>query len=228
MNVLLIGNKIYKHFQFNEILDNFKNNYRFNFALSNKNNGTICDKIVLNNHVYSTARYGIQAMIQYYKKHLPGVDSNHIIEFYNELKKYKSIESQSNEWKNLNLFLEKIGCPLKFKRLPRVGYIKMIELLMMNIKVFIYGFSVCILPKDDNHLYNDEYVKKCLEDSGHDHNSEIEILIWLHNNGYVDASLCLIEDEKDLTFYKSSIKPTETILNLLKRNKESHMKTLSE
>ena len=82
MNVLLIGNKIYKHFQFNEILDHFKNNYRFNFALSNKNNGTICDRIVLNNHVYFTARRGIQFMIQYYKKHLPGVDSNHIIEFY--------------------------------------------------------------------------------------------------------------------------------------------------
>jgi len=223
MNVLLIGNKIYNNFMFNEILDTFENNYRFNMCISNNNNGTKCDKIVLNNHVYASARSGCEYTIQYYKKCLPGVYPMHIINFYNELKKYNLIEPQSNQWQKLNLFLNKIGCPLKFKRLPRVGYIKMIELLMMNIKVFIYGFSVCILPKNDNHLYNDEYVKKCLEDSGHDHDSEIEILIWLHNKGYVDASLCLIEDKKELSFYESSIKPTETILNLLKNDKESHM-----
>ena len=42
----------------------------------------------------------------------------------------------------------------------------------------------------------------------------MKILIWLHKNNYIDATLCSLVDTTDLTFDCNIIQPTPYILEL--------------
>lgn len=161
MDILLIGNKKLENLNIDEILDKFENNYRFNMCLSNMNNGTKCDKLLLNGHVYS---YTQTKKLQYIKEKYCktyNIDEKYIEACYNELKKYNKIECQSYNWRKFNIFLKKIKCPYFFTKLPRIGHIKTMELIMNKKKPILFGFSV-VNTYTDKHICKNKIVKKCL------------------------------------------------------------------
>lgn len=219
-NIVIIGNKNYKNLKLNNILDYFDNNIRFNFGLPNNNNGTKFDNIVLNNHVFEYAKKNLQEKINKYCDFF-SISEEHITNFHNNLNKFKNIEKQINDWRKINIFLEKINCPYKYTDLPRVGYLKMMQLIMNNIKPFIYGFSINSIFEE--HLYvknlyygnkDDDPVKR----TGHNELCEIEILKWLHNNNYIDATLCMLNDEEIPTLECNILKPKISSLYILLKN----------
>lgn len=207
LGTILIGNKKYDNLNIDNIIDSFYMNYRFNMALPNNNNGKKYDNIVLNNHIYANMKKPLEVIKKIYNDS-HGIPGEHIEKFYNNIRKYKRIEPQSNNWEIFNNFLNMVGCPYIFDSLPRVGYIKMMELLLEGEKVYIYGFS---FKKEKAHLYN----MKTRTSKYHNHELEERILLWLHENGKIDASLCLLKDKEEIEFEDCGIKPTNKILELL-------------
>ena len=85
----------------------------------------------------------------------------------------------------------------------------MMELILKGEKVYICGFS--LKKETQNHLYN----MKTRTSKHHNHELEERILLWLHKNGMIDASLCLLKDKEEIEFEDCGIKPTNKILELL-------------
>ena len=209
LGTILIGNKKYHNLNIDNIIDSFDVNYRFNMSLPNNNNGKKFDNIVLNNHIYANITKPLEFTKKFYADDR-GVSGAYIEKFYNNIGKYKRIEPQSNNGYILfNNFLKKKGCPYLFDTLPRVGYIKMMELLLKGEKVYVYGFS---FKNEKSHLYN---TKNIGVSTCHNHKLEHKLLSWLHKNGIIDASLCLLKDKKEIEFEDCEIKPTDKILELL-------------
>ena len=218
-NIVIIGNKNYKNLKLNNILDSFNNNIRFNFGLPNNNNGTKFDNIVLNNHVFEYAKKSLEEKINKYCEFF-SISEQHISNFHNNLNKYKIIIKQTNDWKHFNIFLNNINCPYNFTHLPRVGYIKLMNFIINKKRVFVYGFSIENIY--DEHLYvknlkygnqNEDHIKR----TGHNWDTEIKILYWLHNNNFIDATLCFLVDTEIPTINCKFIKPTvEIITTILK------------
>lgn len=220
-NIVIIGNKNYKNLDLNKILDFFKNNIRFNFGIPYNNNGTIYDSIVLNNHVYEYSKKTLQEKIDKYCK-LFSITESHITNFHNNLNKFKSVERQINDWQIMNNFLEKISCPYKYTNLPRVGYLKMMQLIINGIKPFIYGFSIYSIFEEHLYVKNLYYGDKDADPitrTGHNELNEIQILKWLHDNNYIDATLCLLEDEEICTLNCSILKPKISSLYIILKSK---------
>ena len=216
-NLVLIGNKNYSILKLDQILDSFAHNIRFNFGVPNNNNGTKYDAILLNNHVYHYAKRTLQDKINKYCA-LFSISEEHITNFHNSLSSYNKILPQSNQWNHFNTFLHNKNCPYSFTHLPRVGYIQLMDFILNNMKVFVYGFSIDNIY--DEHLYvknlkygnpNDDPIKR----TGHNEENELQILSWLHNNNYTDATLCLLEDTVLPTLNCKLMKPSVELINLL-------------
>lgn len=206
--ILIIGNKKYTKLNIDKILDSYKHNYRFNFSIPNKNNGTKYDKIVFNNHVFENVKIGCyKKLYGIYGKYM---DLKYLEDFFSILKNYNSIEKSSiYNWEKYNIFLNSINCPYYFTLLPRIGYIKIMALIMDKKKPIIFGFS--IKNHNDKHLYNNALKKN----NCHDHKSEEKILKWLHENNYIDATLCLLKDEENIIIEDNILKPTKSIMEKL-------------
>ena len=103
--------------------------------------------------------------------------------------------------------------------MPRTGYTSLFENLIAGEKVFVSNFSI----------YDEErvtyYVKPEKYENLNYHSKEEEVLIlgWLHNNGKIDASLCLLDDTETATFNCKRFSPTIKIIDLVL---ESHGKCL--
>ena len=122
------------------------------------------------------------------------------------------------EWNNM---LEKYGSPSKFSKMATTGYSTIFtNLLSPNNKVYVSGFT----------LYEGELresagdadgiaIKRNQGESCHSFSEESRILVWLHNNKKIDASLCMLEDTEELSFKtnKCNTEPSEFILDLLSK-----------
>lgn len=217
--ILIIGNKKYEKLNINKILDSYKNNYRFNFSIPNKNNGTKYNKLVLNNHVFKFVKTNIKTYKNIYCKEL-NISEKYIEEFFSILKNYNIIEKQSNNWKIFNDFLKSVNCPYYFSHLPRVGHIKIMELIMERKKPIIFGFSLNNFY-NDKHLYNNNLMygdakKNNIERTGHNHEIEEKILKWLHENKYIDATLCLLKDDENIIIEENILTPSKEIIEKLR------------
>ena len=216
--ILIIGNKKYEKLNINKILDSYKNNYRFNFSIPNRNNGTKYSKLVLNNHVFNNVKTNIKTVQNIYCKKF-NISEKHIEDFFSTLKNYNIIEKQSNNWKIFNYFLKSINCPYYFSNLPRVGHIKIMELIMERKKPIIFGFSLNNFY-NDKHLYNNNLMygdttKNNIERTGHNHEIEEQILKWLHENKYIDATLCLLKDDENIIIEENILTPSKEIIEKL-------------
>lgn len=223
MKTIIVGSKKYKFNKLNTIVDKFENNYRFNMSLPGSNNGTKYDKIILNNHVFDSLFQNITQNINKYNGTF-SISNAHIINFYNNIKKYKNVIKQKyQDIHDLNIFLNKINCNCKFTHLPRIGYQCVIDNVINNNKPYILGFS--LVPFNfEEHIYNKnlKYGNPSLNQiqrSGHNEETEIKVLLWLHDNDYIDATLCMIsnECEKYILLDCSIINPKiETLILILK------------
>lgn len=210
MNIILIGNKKYDKINVNSLIDSYKNNYRFNITLPQNNNGTKYDKIVLNNHVfYMYHTKNIDTFTNFYNKTY-NISIKYLQKFFKDIVNYNKIEKQIDDYQKFNLLLKNIKCPYLFKKLPRVGYLKIMEYVIKKKNPHIIGFS--LLNKKENHIYNNQNVK---QSECHDHNSEINILKWLHKNNYIDATLCMLDDQEICTLDCKEIYPKLVTLSLL-------------
>ena len=98
------------------------------------------------------------------------------------------------------------------KSLMKIGLSHVAQCIEDGIKPFLIGYS--LRAKDlTKHKYTNH---KDLYD-GHDHEGEVEILKKLHSAGLVDATPCLIKDEKTLCL-SDEIEPTEEGLRIINDN----------
>ena len=218
MYTIIIGNKIYTLLNIDNIIDSFSHNIRFNFSLVNNNNGTKHDKLVLNNHVYQYSKMSIQKNIDKYCKTFD-ISEEYVIKFFNDLNKYNFVKLQSNGPARYNTILQSIGCPYQLTHNLRVGYFTIIDEIIRKCKPVIFGFSIQNKTRD-KHLYvkNLNHSKQNqfgTKNAGHNWDIEIKILYWLHNNDFIDATLCFLEDTKVPTLNCEFIKPSVEIITLI-------------
>lgn len=215
--LIIIGNKPYYNFPLNNIIDSFERNVRCNLSYPNLNNGTKCDGWALCSHIYNNVIKNPLTEDQLVNYYNGTYNPNKVREFYKNksdlseysffLEPYSMFDYQQKNWNDV---LEQIGCPYRFSRDPRMGYLVLLWALQRNTKIYLSNWSI-----------NDEervtyYVNPGMYESKyHEAKDEILILRWLHENGFVDASLCLLQDTKILSFIEDDLKPTPFIINLL-------------
>jgi hypothetical protein len=197
--ILVIGNKPYLNINLSNVIDSFEENYRCNLSVQNNNNGTKVDKLALCNHLYDSIGGNVISLSSFISKYTHAYKMEEMIEFYNNFIKNKSFfneiyYAQPNADK-YNLHLKKIKCPYIFTKQPRTGYAVIMELLIDGSFPFVTHFS----------FYDEKRKSYCTKDSSieskfHEKKDEINIFSWLHRNGFIDASLCLLDDKKDITF----------------------------
>lgn len=219
--MIIIGNKPYKYFLLDNIIDSFDKNIRCNFGLPNYNNGNKTYVQFLNCHVYENIHNNNFKKYTY-------VDKEYMTKFIKifNINNYKQIIRQNNSLQaTYNTYLKSINCPFKFNKIPRMGCNAIFDTLLKingtkrfiqddNIDInnlFLSHFSLTNENNQIDHIYN---VNSKPSDC-HDVYDEINIITWLHNNKIVDATLCNLNDTTLPTFDCSIIKPTVYITNLL-------------
>lgn len=185
--MIIIGNKKYVKLKLNSLIDTFNSNIRFNFALPNNNNGTKYDQIILNNHVYDSLKKNKDVEITRYNS-IFNISKDYLNKFYNDVYKYSKISKQKHQNNiSINKKLDNLNSPNKLIKLPRIGLQSIFDNL--DEKPNVIGFSL-LSNLNEKHNFNDKNkIGEC-----HDEESEIVILKWLHNNYYIDATLCSLID----------------------------------
>lgn len=215
--MLIIGSKPLKNINIDDILDSFEKNIRFNFNLPNNNNGTKQSLRIMNSHVYSNKE---DKNIAEKYKHF-NIDNDHLTQFQNTYMKMQKPNSiilpNHSDKEKYNDFLKKNGCNDKLNKLPRMGIHGIMICLLNNIKhIFITHYSL-------NEENNKEHQYINIDNNKHSnihHNIEDEfnIIIWLHNNNYIDATLSLLQNTELPTIDCSIVKPRSIMLiKLLKK-----------
>lgn len=223
---LIIGNKPYINFQLNNIIDSFDVNYRCNMTYPGRNNGTKFDNLGLCIHLYENLVSKKCSKSEFREIYNANYKKEEVNKFLEEFDKhqYKNIYYSDNFQKNtnrFNLLLKEYGCTIRFNKMPRTGYTALFDNLLKENKVFVTNFSI----------YDEErvtyYVKKEKYENNHVHSkdNEIAILRWLHINEKIDASLCLLEDDKEPILNCSTFNPSEVIINkILKEHNKCTLK----
>ncbi len=129
-------------------------------------------------------------------------------------------ENNSGKW---NEMLKDYGSPHRLTKIPSTGYSTIFRLLLNNDNdLYVSGFTLCAQEQretlgDSSELAN----RRAKEGNCHSFSDEREILAWLHNNGKVDASLCMLADTEGLSFKKNiySTQPSKYIIKLLQEEK---------
>jgi hypothetical protein len=224
---VLIGNYPYKHINFDSVLNNFDENCRFNCVLLNENNGKKCDELILCCHLYENVKKTFDwknnsrtAQFDYlYSKYKHCYTKEYLYKFYQNFQpsQYKigHIKKEKNE---INKFLQAIKCPYSYKaRIARTGFSKIIDELQKKNRIYLSHFTI------DNKAmrYSNGVLKEqiVIESTGchlYSKESETQIIMWLHENNYLDATLCMILDQKKLTFKTYGLKPSKFILDKFK------------
>ena len=222
--MIIIGNKPYENIQLNNIIDHFDKNIRCNLALPNYNNGTKIYVMFLNCHVYENMqKNNIKSYIN-----RTNANEEYILKFIKmfDKSKYKQIIQQNNSLQSkYNNYLKDINCPFIFNKLPRMGCNAIFDTLLQingtdkfikddNIdinNIFISHFSLTNETNQIEHIYNmNRKPSDC-----HNINDETDIIIWLHNNNLIDATLCCLKDTTLPTLDCNTVKPSIYVTHLL-------------
>jgi len=125
-----------------------------------------------------------------------------------------------DETDEIKKFLRNLGYDMVAKKQLFVGTMSVLNELMKKIRtnskedINLLGFTL-------NNKYNicSFYHERREEKNGHDRNVDIDILLWLHNNNYIDATLCFFSFVNQIPTLdmENIIKPTEKMLQLLKK-----------
>lgn len=210
---LIIGNKPYKKFKFNEIIDSFEEVCRCNLSLPNRNNGTKHGNLACCSHFYINlvqSRVSLERFIQIYEEEYI---KEELIEFYNNfnVSDFQDVFFAVPETTVYNTWLQKHECPYSFSMMPRTGYTVLFNsLLFMKKNIYVSNFSI---KKEKP----ESYATIGNPSNCHDTSEESNILRWLHSNSYIDASLCLLEDEVLPTIAADDLELSPTIKTLLNK-----------
>lgn len=152
-----------------------------------------------------------------YKKHFNNITT---VSF----KRHISLSNGTNklltidESPHIKNFLKKLGYNLTGKRPLFCGTMAVINELMEKDKnnskeeINLMGFTL-----NNKHNICSFYHEKKEKKPAHDRDVDINLLIWLHNNNYIDATLCFFSFINDIPTLdmKNIIKPTEKMLKLI-------------
>ncbi len=223
--VLILGNKPYTNFKLDDILDSFDVIYRFNLARPGENNGTKFGKLAMCGHIYPNfvgSPVSKERIIEIYSSEY---ELSYLTEWYDFFQANKNnfdevFHQNEYNWREWNKMLESYGSPHKFSRMASTGYSTIFRsLLEGNKEIFVAGFTLCADELRESVGDSEGIaVKRNDGQSCHSFTDESRILAWLHHNEIVDASLCMIEDTKELTLKPNiyNTEPSEYILDLLK------------
>ena len=208
--MLLIGNKPYEKLNLNNIIDTFDENIRHNFGFPNNNNGTKTYIQYMNCHVYENLfkKKNINCYINeynqpYFNNFIKSFDTNNFV---------KIIRQNMNNKNNANNYLKNKNCPYVFNKLLRIGCETIFFCLYNKINpIFLSNYSLVYNTKNIIHLYNkNNTISDC-----HDGKNEIDIIIWLHNNNYIDATFCALIDCEIPSIDCNVINPTIKALKII-------------
>jgi len=196
--ILIIGNKPYSKLNMNKILDSYEeeNIFRCNMSLPGYNNGTKFGTLILCNHIYEQLilKFNRTKFLSFYDQIFK---DEYMEEFLDRFSKhcYKEILECDPKTIEYNKKLKDLGCPYFFSQRPRTGYAVMFESILSGHKPYISNFSIHREPRETYYVIKKDNVSPC-----HSEDDELNIINWLHKNGVIDATLCLLEDKKVLTF----------------------------
>lgn len=207
-SILIIGGKPID-IDYVDILNKYDHICRINLNLKLKKK-TGKDIFYVNNHINNFIVKQRLKPEQLKKYPYDFVELKVLKDFHDMLnnKEYSDIIEQYESGTNIksNKILEHLKCPYKFAKAPRCGYQAVLHFITKGYKVDVMGFS---------YTNNKNITESCSKSVSnyHDVLSELKILYWLHNNNYIDATLCLIENKNMIPrVYCDIMKPSENIL----------------
>ena len=215
MNMIcLVGNKLFTKLNIGKHIDKFNKIIRCNMSLPMGHNGTKFGELSLCNHLYEDFITLKRSTEEFKERHQEynDEDMNHFTKNFNP-DNFESVYISPILGTEYNKFLTELGCPHTFAKQPRTGFIELMRKVMSGEKIAVSHFTI-----NNKEERNSWYVKLGKGDSEcHHATSEINILRWLHKNNLVDASLCLLKDEKELVFYdeENELEPTEFMLEFI-------------
>jgi len=220
MKVICCGSKPYENIDFDALVDDFTNIVRHNMLLPNMGYGKKTATFqVINSHIntFYNQKISHQEWFDLYCDWY-GIKEEHIVNFLNYLKDEdpELIHFPDNNSALMRGILNKYDIDHHFKDhgfFLKNGLSFVAQLIAENIKPCMVGYSL----KDDElpkHLYNSKADTKINKE--HRDDLECQLLIDLHNKGLVDASLCALEDSKDMKF-NGTIEPTQEALKLMEK-----------
>ena len=212
MGVIVIGNKPFKNISLNKIIDSFDINYRCNMSSPNKNNGTKYHNLGLCVHLYSnliTNKVSRENFLKFYQLEYK---EDEVIAFFDSFDKglYNNVYFAKDNVVSYNQKLSTYGIGYRFTKQPRTGYTILFDRILASETVFISNFSVEDESRESYYVKETAYETEC-----HSKEDELKIIRWLHNNGKIDATLCMLVDSKELTLNCKGMKPTKFILEEL-------------
>jgi hypothetical protein len=192
--MIVIGSKPYNNLNISKVIDTFKNNIRFNFAIPGQNNGTKIDSQFICREVLNFLNNGI---------HVKSRKAD-IMEKFKKIKySYKNIFMRYDipQVANIiNKYLHDVNIPIILKN-PRTGIIGIILAVSKCRKPNIYMYSIY-----NDETYSSFYDKfdpktKFDENTNHDNNLiERNLILSLHQKKIIDASFCMLKDYRIPTF----------------------------
>jgi len=224
--VLILGNKHYHNLKLDRIIDSFDVIYRFNLACPGRNNGTKFGKLAMCCHVYQhfvSIPVSKERIIEIYQSDYTAEFVSDWYDFFQENKhKFDEIFHQNeHRWHHWNGMLRDYGSPYRFSKMATTGYSTIFRNLAEgDNEIYVSGFTLCSNEIRKTIGEEDEFALSKNQGHGcHSFSEERDILAWLHNNGKVDASLCMLDDTEALNIKTNSYntKPSKFILDLFNR-----------
>lgn len=225
--MIIIGNKPYYKINIDNIIDTFEYNVRCNMGLPNFNNGTRSSIQYMNCHVYDN--FHKNKMMKYVT--MTKSSKSYVETFVEKFNKtdYIKIYKQADLRRHYNAYLQKCQCPHSFRKSARIGCNALFDFMLKqngcqkliedndidvtNITITHFGITKDVQKDNVSHLYN---VNKNYSDC-HNINDEVDIIIWLHKKGEIDATLCCLLDTSlpvlDCTNITPTIKMSHRILS---------------
>tara|TARA_B100002019_G_C21177065_1_gene551688 strand:+ start:284 stop:937 length:654 start_codon:yes stop_codon:yes gene_type:complete len=214
MNTIVCGSKKYHNTTMDSIVDKFDIIVRNNMLLPNMTYGKRDPSIqVCNCHVYDNMITKKKSIEELHKLYEEKTSLEHIKKFYEFCQKTKAkfVHYPSNNSSSMRHIISKYNLEnFVGGSLLKCGMSHVAECISNDIKPFVIGFSL-----QEEHLKQHACNRHKKLYDGHNHGGEIKLLISLHQKKLIDASFCLIEDKKELSF-SNHFEPTDEALEILK------------
>ncbi len=219
-DILIIGNRPNRNFIcMNKIIDSFKNNVRIGFGeVGTNNDGSILDELELCSHEYHNFvknDYDLERILSIYDGNYDKQRTTEIFpKFKQNLSIFNKVYHQPWDVGGNNSYLKSVGCPYSVIGLPRSGFSVMMDKILEGKRIFLVNFSLPQHYDEDvgfigTHGPKDPEASKrevLLGNGCHDTANEVKIVRWLHDNEIIDASLCLINDDVELSYNLDGMK----------------------
>jgi len=222
---IICGSRKYKNINLDKLVDSFEVIIRHNMLTPNSGYGKRNpDRQVLNCHAYDNynKKLSLDGWVSNYQE-VFGISTDHISSFC-ELLKSDDVDfryfKDNNTGLMRHLLAERgIEHEIQAGMQIRCGLASVADCLIRGVKPYLVGFGM----KEETSL-NKQYATRNAGDECHDEFSEINLIKKLHEAGLVDATLCAIEDNGEVTIDSTLLRPTPSSLRIVEEELDSEYK----